>query len=245
MDHPFAVAVLTPSTGICQMGYAQSLARLVMYFAQVPVFDGERTQYLCPDAIEGSGIAENYERMVRKYLADERIRWTHFLSVEDDMIFAPECLHMLAKHRLPIVGANYSTNKGSPQRFTAAAKDYYLVTDENSTGLEEVQLLPQGLTLVAREVYETIPRPWFLMGYNPESGNYVYQDYYFSEQARKAGFTLYVDHDVSKRLYHIGRKAYSWRDALADIDKVKGNGNGRLDCRLQPEGHECPTPQPG
>ena len=226
MTDSFAVAVLTPTTGLCRMGYAQSLARMIMYFSQVRIFEDVQVQHLVPDAVEGSGIAENYERMVTKYLKDEAIRWTHFLSVEDDMAWSPDCLHILARRRLPIVGANYSTNKGSPLRFTAVGmKGKRLRTTAESTGVEEVCLLPQGFTLVAREVYETLPKPWFLMGYNQESGNYVYQDYYFSQKARDAGYKLYVDQDVSKLIYHTGPKNYEWSDALKSELKVEKKGN--------------------
>lgn len=203
------------------MGYAQSLARMVSYFATVRVFEDEPVQSLITDSVEGSGIAENYERMVLKYLEDKSIHWTHFLSVEDDMGFSADCLHLLARHKVPIVGANYSTNKGNRQRFTAAGFDKPCITSEESTGLEEVSLLPQGLTLVAREVYEALPHPWFLMGYSPESGKYVYQDYYFSKIAREAGFKLYVDHDVSKRIVHTGPYNYTWRDV--PVEKEYGN----------------------
>ena len=86
MPKTFSVAILTPSTGICRMGYALSLARMAMYFAQVQVFEGVKRQNMSPDSVEGSGIAENYERMVEKYLNDTRIHWTHFLSVEDDIL---------------------------------------------------------------------------------------------------------------------------------------------------------------
>lgn len=237
MTEPFAVVVLTPTTGICRIEYAQSLARMVMYFAQVQVFEGQQQQYLIPDSVSGSGIAENYERMVTKWLGDDKIHWTHFLSIEDDMGFAPDCLHTLARRKIPIVGANYSTNKGSPLRFTAAGIKDRVLTTENSTGVEQVSLLPQGFTLVAREVYETLPKPWFLMGYSQESGNYVYQDYYFSEQAKKHGFKLYVDHDVSKRLVHVGPKAHTWEDALRDELELKKRGindNGEILSRSLP-----------
>lgn len=217
----FNVAVLTPTTGVCRMGYAQSLARMVAYFSQVRIFEDEPVQSLITDSVEGSGIAENYERMVLKYLEDEAVHWTHFLSVEDDMGFAPDVLHMLAKHKLPIVGANYSTNKGPRQRFTAAGLNGPCVTNEETIGVEEVSLLPQGLTLVAREVYEALPHPWFLMGYSKESGKYVYQDYYFSQIARDAGFKLFVDHDVSKKICHTGPYNYTWRDV--PVEKEYGN----------------------
>lgn len=232
----FNVAVITPTTGICRMGYAQSLCRLAMYFAQVRVFEDQPIQRFIPDSIEGSGIAENYQRLVTKYLNDKDTHWTHILCVEDDMGFAPDCLHILARHRLHIVGANYSTNKGAKQRFTAISyrSDEHsgvepCVTGPDSSGLEEVSLLPQGMTLMAREVFEAIPKPWFLMGYDPSSDKYVYQDYYFSEQAKKAGFKLYVDHDVSKRLHHTGPHNYTWQDAYRDeMNRRKETANGNI-----------------
>lgn len=231
----FSVAVLTPSTGICRMEYAQSLPRLVSYFAQVPIFEGE-PQTMTTDGVIGSGIGENYERMILKYLNDTRYHWTHFLSIEDDMQFRPECLHMLAQHRLPIVGANYSVNKGSPLRFTAVLPDmeHYLVTGPESTGIEEVGLIPQGFTLVAREVYEAIPRPWFLNGWSAARERYVSQDYVFCEKARKAGFKLFVDQDVSKWVRHVGPKTYTWEDAFRDYPESEVE-NGDSTRSLEPQ----------
>jgi len=215
MPKPISVAILTPTTGICQMAYAQSLAHLVAYWSQVQVFDGIPTQNLVTDSVAGSGIAENYMHMVTTHLEDTEIHWTHFLSIEDDMGFPPDGLHTLLRRELPIVGANYSTNKGTNLRFTAVGLDGPALTTAESTGVEEVSLLPQGFTLIAREVYEAIPKPWFLTGWNPKANRTVYQDYYFSEQAKKHGFKMYVDHDVSKRVYHVGPHNYTYEDALA------------------------------
>lgn len=211
-EETLAIAVLTATTGNCRIEYAQSLARLIMYFAQVRVFKDISEQILVPDAVTGSGIAENYERMVSKYLNDNKTYWTHFLSVEDDMCFAPDCLHLLARRELDIVGANYSTNKGNNHKFTAVGKHGRIISNDTKSGIEECILLPQGFTLVSRKVYEALPKPWFLMGYCPNSGNYVYQDYYFSKQATDYGFKLYVDHDVSLKISHIGPKSYTWED---------------------------------
>lgn len=202
------VAVLTPSTGICRMGYAQSLARLVMYYANVRVYEDCDVQHLITDSIEGSGIAANYQQMVERYLSDDRIYWTHFLSLEDDMIFPADTIHRLAKHGKRIVAANYSTNKGHPQRFTARALGGGpLLTGRGSTGIEEAGRIPQGVTLVAREVYAALPKPWYATHM---------QDYYFSELAREHGFQLWVDHDLSKLVMHTGPHNYTYLDALGD-----------------------------
>ena len=211
----FRVAVLTPSTGICRVEYAQSLAKMVGYFSQVRVYEDRESQMLVTDSIIGSGIGANYETMVRKWLDDDR-GWTHFLSVEDDMMFPADALHRLARHRVPICGANYSTNKGQRLYFTAGMCGKRFVTDDTSTGIEEVDLIPQGLTLVAREVYETVPMPWYTGGYMA--------DYHFSEKARNHGFHIYVDHDVSKEIGHIGPHVYTYRDALAHYQQEASNG---------------------
>ena len=210
--------ILTPTTGNCRIEYAQSLARLIMYFAQVQVFEGEAEQALYPDAVSGSGISENYERMVERHLENTDPRWTHFLSLEDDMGFPPDALHRLARHRLDIVGANYPTNKGPRQKFTAVGMAGRCETRENSTGLEEAKLMPQGVTLIRREVFEAMPRPWFLVGWNQERRQHVHQDYYFSNEARKHGFRIWVDHDLSKDVTHVGPYNYTYRDVPEEAE---------------------------
>lgn len=210
----FNVAVLTPSTGICRMGYAQSLARLAMYFAQNRIFEDEPVQSFIVDSIEGSGISENYARLISKYLADgDGIRWTHIFCIEDDMSFRADLLHTMARRKLPIVAANYTTNKGDPIRWVSVGLDgKSIVTNSKSSGLEEALYIAQGATLIAREVFETMGKPWFLMGYDPDRDQYVHQDYYFSQRARDCGFKLFVDHDASKLIRHTGPKNYSWED---------------------------------
>lgn len=226
----FRVAIITPTTGICRMGYAQSLARLVMYFSQVQVFEGQETQYLTVDSIEGSGIGANYHAMIKRLLADDKANWTHFLSIEDDMGFEPDILHTLARRRLPIVGCTYKTNKGWPVRWTAIGQDRNPIgTNQGKTGVEEAYVIPQGMTLVAREIYEQTPKPWFMQGYNHEEDKYSFMaDYYFCIQAAKAGFSCHVDHDASKKLWHIGTKPYHW-DGADEIPfyekKEQINGN--------------------
>jgi hypothetical protein len=129
------------------------------------------------------------------------------------MGFEPDVLHTLARRNLPIVGCNYKTNKGWPVRFTsiAANRTESIITDDNSTGIEEAYVIPQGMTLVAREVFETVPKPWFMQGYNSEDDKYTFaQDYYFCLKAAQYGYKCFVDHDASKKIWHIGIKNYRW-----------------------------------
>lgn len=214
----FKVVAITPTTGLCRMGYAQSLARMVMFFSQERIFEDEENQWLAVDSIEGSGIGSNYHEMVKKWLKDDG-NWTHILSVEDDMGFEPDVLHIMARRKLPIVGCTYKTNKGWPIRWTAIGLDkQQLVTNENKTGIEEAYVIPQGITLIEREVFENTERPWFMQGYNHETDSYTHvQDYHFCMKASEAGYKCYIDHDASKKCWHIGVKNYRW-----DVEDTNG-----------------------
>lgn len=201
----FNLAVLTPTLGTCKMDYAQSLVRLVMYFIQNEIFPGIR-QRISTSSESGTSIAENYERLVSRYINDTNIYWTHFLTIEDDMGFPPHALHTIARRKVPVIGANYITKSLKPQFLTKT------ITSEKSMGIERVSFLPQGFTLVERKVYESIPKPWFMTCYNIEINQYVHQDYFFSKLIDSNGFPMYVDHDISKEIYHIGSKNYTWKD---------------------------------
>ncbi len=61
-----------------------------------------------------------------------------------------------------------------------------------------------------RAYAETLPMPWYTGG--------PMADYYFSEKARKFGYRVYVDHDVSRDVYHLGPHFYGYRDALRDYE---------------------------
>lgn len=230
---PFSVAILTASSGSCRIEYTHCLVNLVAYLFNNQIFP-DRPQHFFMDAAIGSEISGNYHFLVSRTLAvGGEKKFTHFLFIEDDMIFAPDCLTILARRNVDIVGANYSTTKGETKFMAIGLEGQECVTKEDSTGIEEVSLLPQGFTLVSRKVFETLEVPWFMNGYNPEADIYVSQDFYFSDKARKAGFKVYVDHDCSKKICHIGPKIYTWKDALEKESWIKGVDTSSLQKQLR------------
>jgi hypothetical protein len=58
--------------------------------------------------------------------------------------------------------------------------------------------------LIDVEVFKQIPKPWFMLDYMPEIDDFVGEDWYFCSLLEKAGIPIYVDHDASKRVGHIG-----------------------------------------
>ena len=208
--------VATPSTGFCRSVYAVSLAKLTAYFASVRVDPNHGEQWIDFDLVEGSTISSNRDTLVDRALAVPDL--THLLFIDEDMQFAPQTLHVLARRKLPLVGCNYRKRK-PPAEFTALGMDgeHRVKTTEESTGLEEVLNMGFGFCLIDCRVLKAIPRPRFLPFY--QEGYYSTEDFPFFLAARKAGFPAYVDHDASKLVAHKGDLLYEWHRDYAGLDE--------------------------
>ena len=205
-----SVAICTPSTGQCRTAYAYSLARLVMYVAMNRLLPEEPEQELRLFMLEGSGISANRESMVEDALG---AGCTHILFLDEDMGFAPDVAHRLFARRQAIVGCNYPMRVPPPQ-FTALSLDttQRVYTGADTTGLEPAYYIGFGCALIARNVFEALPRPRFLIGYNTTTHRYSTEDHPFCKAAREAGFTVFVDHDASKQVFHVGNHNYLWSE---------------------------------
>ena len=221
----FNLVIATPSSGHCRTSFAFSIARLTGYLAQHKPWPELKTWAYDFAMLEGSGISTNRERLTRQALANPDM--THLLWIDDDMGFGADTLNLLARWRQPIVGCNYRT-RSPPSEFTAlnAAGDARIQTTAQSTGLERASYTGFGFCLIERQVLEAVPEPRYPLLWAPALGDYSTEDMPFFEQAAKAGFACYVDHDASKRIWHCGNLNYVWDHdytALADSHGIAKN----------------------
>jgi hypothetical protein len=128
--------------------------------------------------------------------------------VDSDMKFPIDAPIKLLKRGVHLVGANYRRRRFPNPGFTgmmgSAGNFTELVTDDNSPPMQQVDVLPHGMMLVHRSVYEKIPQPHYLQDYVPEINLEIGEDIYFCNKAKQAGFDVWVDHDLSKEIAHIG-----------------------------------------
>lgn len=96
---------------------------------------------------------------------------------------------------------------------TRWAQNAKLITNAQSTGLEPAEAIGFGVTLVAREVFEQTPFPWFLHDYDHVEKRAIGEDTWFCWKAQEAGFPVFVDHDLSKDVRHAGSLEYSLEHA--------------------------------
>jgi len=128
--------------------------------------------------------------------------------VDSDMKFPIDAPIKLLKRGVPLVGANYRRRRfpnpgftgmmGQPGGFTE------LVTDDNSPAMQEVDVLPHGMVMVHRSVYEKIPQPHYLQEFVPEMNLEIGEDIYFCRKAKENGIPVWVDHELSREIAHIG-----------------------------------------
>ena len=149
---------------------------------------------------------------------------THVCFIDEDMGFAPDTLHVLLRKRQPIVGANYPM-RVPPMQFTALSMDQKtrVHTDGHKDGLEPAYYIGFGFAVIERQVFEKIPKPWFLGGYNLTTEKYTTEDHPFCRKSREAGYTVYVDHDASKRVWHVGSHNYRWDAVPTPQENMNGN----------------------
>ena len=212
------VAVLLPVRDHCTVQFTTSLALACSYIAKHQP-DVDLRVY----TNSGTLIADQRISLARMAL-DDGAQWTVWF--DDDMRFPKDTIERLLSHRLPIVGANYPTRRWpviEPTAFTDDETQERLYTTPESKGLQTVASVGFGCICVHQSVYSAMPPPWFFMPWDEARQKYdCGEDVYFCRKARKAGFDIHIDHDLSKEIAHIGWMEHGYMAAVHMRGKVDG-----------------------
>ena len=210
------VAVCVPSNGQWRSMTSLCIANMVQSFMGSKYEGG--TKDIQVMSLTGSILPE-----VRTFLVSAAWSWdaTHILWVDSDMAFPSDTIQQLLNRNEPIVAANY-VHRQLPTKPTAfvEGENYIgkLFTKEDSTGLVEVKQVGMGLMLVDMRVFDALELPFFMFEPVPPYFNdFIGEDYFFCRKAREAGFKIYVDQDLSKKVEHIGEMHFT--HLMADVSK--------------------------
>lgn len=147
------------------------------------------------------------EELVEKALEDKNN--THIFFLDTDMIPEKpkdinECIASLLAVDSPIVSGIYKAKQKSGFPYAAW---YESVMDDGKKTFTPIQgwtgnffsvdVTGLGCSLIKREVFEKIERPWFSWDYNQPS-----EDFYFFLKAKKYGFPCWIYADVA--FSHVG-----------------------------------------
>lgn len=192
------LAIGGPTRDCVPASFAVDLAQLYAYTC-------ERGPW---DTVTVGFVASTYIHVGREWFLEASLKQgaTHVLWIDTDMSVPRETAVLLSMHNLPIVACNYVVRQASGL-FTAFNGDERVPTTEASTGLEAVDYVGMGAMLMNTDVVADLARPWFRHGLN-EFGGDVGEDVVFCRALRAAGHTIYIDHDVSKMIGHVGQHTY-------------------------------------
>lgn len=128
--------------------------------------------------------------------------------VDSDMKFPIEAPIRLLRRNVDVVGCNYRRRRFPNPNFTgmsgSAGQFVEFQTTDQSPPMELIDVLPHGLVMVRRRVYEKTPQPHYLQEYIAELNLEIGEDIFFCNQVKKAGFEVWCDQELSREVAHIG-----------------------------------------
>lgn len=201
------LAIVVPTRGMNPSGFTFDLAKLCA--VTTIALESEGWGHVSLFHLAGTYIDDSREKLAERAL---QAKATHVLFLDDDMRFPPNLAAKLLKHNQPVVGVNYPTRKQHDvvcvtiKHFSHSpdARSTRLLTTEASTGVEQVDSVGFGGVLIQADVFKVLKKPWFLAYWDAEMKRRVGEDVDFCKKLKDLGIPIYIDHDLSKGMAHIG-----------------------------------------
>ena len=215
------VAVCVPCRDEVMTAFAFDFAKMIAYDCITRCKDGNGglQMYTMP----GTLIFDQRQKLVEIALAEGA---DAVLFIDSDMRFPRDTIQILLSRNVPIVGVNAVTRREPclPCALRLEMVDskenepdhrWVKVDSRGKEGLEQITAVGFGVTMIRKEVFEKMPKPWFDTGWG--KWGVIGEDVHFCAKAADFGLPVYVDHSLSKHIKHIGVKEYGWDD----IDSAK------------------------
>lgn len=130
--------------------------------------------------------------------------FTHFLSLDDDMVFPPDLVDRLLAHDKGVVTCNYSKKLLNRAEGTCGDSSGKNLTSSDSTGLGQVFSMGMGAVLFRTEDLRSLPRPYFAVVWSKDQQGYLIEDGVFSKLLAEHSIPIWCDHDLSREIGHMG-----------------------------------------
>lgn len=136
--------------------------------------------------------------------------FSHWLSLDDDMQFPVDVVDQMLAHDKDVVTANYRRKNPHIVSGVCMGLDGEIIDSTGKSGLEQIGWMGGGMFLADIEKIKHIPRPHFEVSWCAERQDYYDQDNYFSAKLRQFGCEIWLDHDMSQSIFHVGDYHYGW-----------------------------------
>lgn len=205
------VCVCVPSTGLWNDDFGKSLALMFSYFAQVKV-KGTRTQRMSLLTMRGSMLSFQRHELVRIALKNGA---THVFFLDSDMIFPKNILNRLLESKKQVIGCNCTT-RVPPILPVAADLKGERLSSIGKHGYEKISHVGMAVFLFEADVVKPLKPPLFMQEWVHDLKATCGEDVYFCMKLQHIGVDIWIDHDASRTIKHIGIRAYGHND-IEDI----------------------------
>lgn len=151
--------------------------------------------------------------VARNSLVEQALRFpsiSHVLFIDSDQTFPPNTLERLMSRNKDVVAPM------CPRR----APPYDLVgklqkgADISRAGIQPAEVVPHGIVLIKRSVFERIPKPWYIERFDTnlitedDPLGVIGEDVNFSQECLNANIEMYCDIALTKEIGHIGNVTF-------------------------------------
>ncbi len=197
--------IATPSARDWKVGYGTSMIHLTAHLtAKILNHEMDGMLIRCQPA---SLLSVSRQMLLNDALAGG---FTHILWIDDDTQFSEKAVDLMLSRDVDYVALNFC-RRTFPLSFTAHELGTMSPIDSSQrTGIEEVYQVGLGMCLIKLDAVRDIPGPHFEVKISDIHGTYIGEDTYFCHKLRDKGIKLYVDHDASMLVQHIGDFGYGF-----------------------------------
>jgi len=150
---------------------------------------------------KGYNTAEN-----RNYITAQAVKanCTHLLLLDDDMVYTPDGINDLLKHKKEVIGAKYSVRRFVDEGINHEVIEYG--EEKSDTEIFKCMALGGGLLLIDLSIIPSLKTPLFWYKVHDIGMVEMSNDWWFCERAREAGYDIWCDPTI--KLGHIGDYEY-------------------------------------
>lgn len=189
--------IAIPSRDVWKSDFGMSLAAMVAATVnELPFLD------IVFNNAKGATLAMNRIKLCQDAVDNQ---CDYVLFLDDDMRVPMHTVLMFLKRQVDIIACNCARREIPPRPTAKGFENELVYTRENSTGIEKVKSIGTGIMMIHTDVFKNLPQPWFCEDPIKRIG----EDVWFCNTAREAGYDIYIDHDLSKDVVHIGEFDYT------------------------------------
>ncbi len=214
IEREIRLAICVPSHITWDDTFGQCLSKLLMFCAQHPFPGHGNHRGVFLYTRKSSGISLMREGFFQD--AIER-KDTHVLMLDSDQTFPPDTAHRLLQHDKLVVAANVATKtlpSGPTARYKSDKPWGEPCYSNGKHDLEKVWRVGGAVMLVDTRALPTLGEGLFEWIWQPEIKQYRGEDWSFCKRCEEKGVDIYVDHDLSNQVGHIGQYIYTHRDVM-------------------------------